>query len=108
MYDIRHYLTADSHDPFQGWLEALRDRTAQARIAVRINRMAAGNLGDCKPVGGGVWELRIHHGAGYRVYYAQADRELVLLLLGGDKSSQQADITQAADYWRDYQARCKP
>ena len=105
MYEIFHYVTADGRDPFQDWLEALRDRQAKARVAVRINRMATGNLGDHKSVGDGVWELRIDVGPGYRVYYALAGQQLVLLLTGGDKSSQQADIEKAAVYWADHKRR---
>lgn len=67
--------------------------------------MATGNLGDHKPVGGGVWELRIDAGPGYRVYYALAGQRLVLLLTGGDKSSQRADIEKAMVYWGDHQRR---
>jgi len=105
MYEIFHYLTVDGRDPFQEWLESLRDRQAKARVAVRLNRMAAGNLGDHKPVGGGVWELRIDVGPGYRVYYSLAGQQLVLLLTGGDKSSQRADIEKAMAYWGDHQRR---
>jgi putative addiction module killer protein len=105
MYEIFHYQTADGRDPFQEWLNKLRDRQAKARIAVRINRMAAGNFGDHKPVGGGVWELRIDAGPGYRVYYALAGAQVVLLLVGGDKSSQQTDIERATAYWADQQRR---
>jgi len=106
MYEIFHYLTAEGRDPFQEWFEALRDRQAKARIAVRLNRMAAGNLGDHKSVGSGVWELRIDAGPGYRVYYSLAGQQLVLLLTGGDKSSQQVDIEKATAYWVDHQKRC--
>jgi putative addiction module killer protein len=81
---------------------------AKARIAVRVHRMAAGNFGDCKPVQDGVWELRIDHGPGYRVYYAQTGKRLILLLLGGDKRKQQADITAAVEHWQDWQLRKKP
>jgi len=102
MYRIEHYLTDSGKDVFQEWLETLRDRQAQARIAVRIGRMSAGNFGDCKPVGQGVWELRLDMGPGYRVYYARAGEVLILLLTGGDKRTQQADIEQAQAYWQDY------
>jgi len=105
MNDIVHYLNATGRDLYQDWLDRLKDRTAKARITLRINRMAAGAFGDCKPVGNGVWELRIDHGPGYRVYYAKAGRQLVLLLSGGDKRQQQADIEQATECWLDYQRR---
>jgi len=76
-------------------------------VLVRVLRMAAGNLGDCKPLQGGVWELRIDHGPGYRVYYAQAGKRLILLLAGGDKCRQQADIATAIERWNDWQHRRK-
>lgn len=72
---------------------------------MRINRMAIGAFGDCKPISDGVWELRVDHGPGYRVYYAQAGKQLVLLLLGGDKRQQQSDIEKAIECWGDYQRR---
>lgn len=90
------------------WLESLTDRQARARVAVRVQRMAAGNFGDCKPVADGVWELRIDHGPGYRVYYAQAGKKLILLLIGGDKRKQQADIATALAYWKDWNKRQVP
>jgi putative addiction module killer protein len=105
MNEIAHYLSETGRDLYQEWLDRLKDRTAKARITMRINRMAAGAFGDCKPVGDGVWELRIDQGPGYRVYYAQAGNQLVLLLLGGDKRQQQADIEKAVECWSDYQRR---
>ena len=105
MFNLSHYLTADGHDPFDEWLKGLTDRQARARVVVRMQRMAAGNFGDCKPIADGVWELRIDHGPGYRVYYAQAGRKLILLLIGGDKRKQQADIDAAQEYWQDWKRR---
>jgi putative addiction module killer protein len=80
---------------FSGWLRALRDSRAKARIAARTQRLAFGNPGDVRPVGEGVSELRIDYGPGYRVYYVQRERVLILLLCGGDKSSQEKDIKLA-------------
>ena len=80
---------------FDRWLRKLKDRRAAARVQVRIDRLAAGNPGDVKPVGEGISELRIDYGPGYRVYYLQEGRRLILLLCGGDKSSQQKDIEEA-------------
>jgi putative addiction module killer protein len=80
---------------FAKWLAGLRDRDARARVAVRIDRLALGNPGDVKAVGGGVSEMRIDHGPGYRVYYARRGNVVVLLLCGGDKKSQPRDIVAA-------------
>ena len=80
---------------FRAWIDGLADRRAAERIAIRIARLRAGLLGDIKPVGGGVSELRIDHGPGYRVYLAQRGRTLVILLCGGDKASQRRDIRRA-------------
>jgi putative addiction module killer protein len=76
-------------------LEALRDSRAKARIAARVHRLSLGNPGDAKPVGGGVVEMRISYGPGYRVYYTEHGKQLVILLCGGDKSTQRSDIKQA-------------
>jgi putative addiction module killer protein len=80
---------------FSKWMGGLRDGRAKRTIAARIDRLANGNSGDARPVGNGVSELRIHCGPGYRVYYVQRGRVLVILLCGGDKSSQDADIEKA-------------
>lgn len=80
---------------FEAWIEGLNDQRAVTRIAVRIARLRAGLFGDVKPVGGGVSELRIDYGPGYRLYIAQRGRVLVILLSGGDKSSQRRDIAKA-------------
>lgn len=77
------------------WLDELRDLQARARIQVRVERLAVGNAGDVKPVGEGVSELRIDYGPGYRVYFTMRGRELVILLAGGDKKTQAADIKTA-------------
>jgi len=82
-------------DEFSSWLKGLRDSVAKAKILVRIQRLAGGNPGDVKPVAEGISEPRIHHGAGYRVYYLQRGDELILLLCGGDKDSQDKDIAKA-------------
>lgn len=88
-------LTVRRTDEFQAWLDDLRDRTAQRRIATRILRAEGGNLGDVRPVGESVSEMRIDHGPGYRVYFVHRETEIVILLCGGDKSSQSADIQRA-------------
>jgi putative addiction module killer protein len=80
---------------FAVWLSGLRDARAQARIAERIRRLAFGGFGDVKPVGGGVAELRIDYGPGYRLYFVRRGLEIVILLGGGDKSTQAKDINRA-------------
>ena len=80
---------------FSDWMARLRDHRARAKIAARIDRLAAGNSGDVAPVGEGVSELRIHEGPGYRVYFVRRGKLLIVLLCGGDKSSQAKDITAA-------------
>ena len=80
---------------FDAWFGSLRDKQAARRIQVRIDRAEEGNFGDCKPVGEGVSEMRIHYGPGYRVYFAQRGLEIVVLLAGGDKGTQDKDIKRA-------------
>lgn len=82
-------------DEFSEWLGALRDARARAKVLVRIARLAKGNPGDVAPVGGGVSELRINYGPGYRVYYVQRGTRYILLLAGGDKSTQDKDVARA-------------
>ncbi len=82
---------------FAQWFRRLRDSEARARILVRIRRLALGNPGDVKPVGGGISELRIDYGPGYRVYFVQRGSVLVILLYGGDKSSQDQDVKRAKE-----------
>ena len=82
-------------EKFSKWHSGLRDSRARVAVALRIDRLALGLLGDAKSVGGGVFELRIHYGPGYRLYFTRAGETVVLLLCGGDKSSQNADIAEA-------------
>lgn len=87
-------------DVFDDWFTAVRDARGKARIQARIDRAQLGNFGDCAPVGEGVSEMRIHHGLGYRVYFVQRGLEVVILLAGGDKSSQGKDIKLALEMAR--------
>ena len=105
MVELRHYQTADGEKPFVDWLGRLTDEAARSRIRIRLDRLALGNFGDCEPVGGGVIELRIDWGPGYRVYCARLGQVIVLLLCGGDKKTQKKDIERAKDYFEDYKAR---
>ncbi len=96
MVEIRKYRDAQGRVPFDEWLRGLRDIRAKQRIHVRVRRLE----GDWKSVGEGVRELRIPEGKGYRLYYAWDGESVVILLCGGDKSTQQRDIEQAKAYWR--------
>jgi len=82
-------------EEFSRWFEKLKDRTARAKIAIRIRRISLGNFGDVKPVGEGISELRLNYGPGYRVYFTQKSNRLIILLAGGDKTTQSADIKKA-------------
>jgi len=101
------YETLAGRCPFNEWLTDLRDRQANLRILKRIARLRGGNPGDYKSVDEGVYELRIDYGPGYRLYLALAGEQIVLLLRGGDKTTQQRDIDQAHAAWREYQNREK-
>jgi putative addiction module killer protein len=103
--EIRHYVSRAGKDVFDEWLSELANRRAQAKIASHINRLAAGNFGDCKPLRQGVCELRIDWGPGYRIYYAMVGKVCVLFLCGGDKRKQSSDIDRAVEYLNDYRQR---
>jgi putative addiction module killer protein len=103
--ELVRYRREDGEEPFTEWLLALQDRRAQARVRVRLLRIEAGNFGDSKAVGDGVSELRIHEGAGYRVYFGRHGRTVVVLLCGGDKSTQAADIERAKAMWAEWKRR---
>ena len=79
-----------------------RDQKTQERIQARLDRLVGGNFGDCESIGQGIFEIRLHFGAGYRIYFGEADNTIVLLLCGGDKSSQNRDIERAKAYWQEY------
>ena len=102
---LRYYQTGNGKTPFEEWLTGLKDAIGSTRINRRLDRLASGQRGDSEPVGEGVFELRIHFGPGYRVYYAEHGQEVVILLYGGSKGSQRRDIDRAIDYWKDYLER---
>jgi len=108
MIEIVTYQGSNGTLPYADWLGSLTDKKAKARIVVRVNRVAAGNFGDCKPLRDGVLELRIDVGQGYRVYLSRQGPVLVLLLCGGDKGSQSRDINLAIEYLKDWKQRGKP
>lgn len=93
-------ITVQVLQEFQDWISSLRDKEARAKIDSRLRRLAQGNPGDVKPVGGGVSEMRIHHGPGYRVYFQQRGNVLVVILCGGDKRTQSKDIVRAIEISR--------
>ena len=105
MFEIEHYIDGKNRVIYPDWLAKLSDRIAKARIIKRVDRLSRGGFGDCKPVGEGVWELRIDYGPGYRVYYSLIGKTVVLLLCGGDKRKQNTDIVRAIDYLQDYKRR---
>jgi putative addiction module killer protein len=103
--EIQQYITSDGKIPFDEWLNSLRDIRAKARIAQRLDRLQLGNLGDYKSIGDGLYELRIDYGSGYRIYFGQIGLVVILLLCGGDKSTQNRDIRKAKEYWRDFRSQ---
>ena len=105
MIELVHYQERNGKYPFKGWIATIRDEVAKARIVFRLFQVESGNLGDCKPVGEGVIELRIRVGAGYRVYCGLHGQQYVILLCGGDKGSQSKDIAKAKAFWNDWKRR---
>ena len=99
---IRNYVTPKGHELFEEWLDSLRDKKVQAIVLERLNRLRLGNIGDCRHLGEGVYELRIHYGSGYRVYFGDLDGEIVIMLCGGDKGMQRRDIKRARECWQEF------
>ena len=99
------YTTKDGKIPLQKWFKSLKDKVTVARIVKRFERVEQGNYGDYASVGSGVFELRYFFGAGYRVYFAEDVNDVVVLLCGGDKDSQDEDIKIAKVFWQDYLSR---
>jgi len=105
MIDLVRYQDEAGRQPFEEWLLSIRDKATQARIRVRLRQLQAGNFGDCEPVGGGVIELRVHIGPGHRAYCGRHGRQVVVLLCGGTKATQDADIKRAMEYWSAWKRR---
>ena len=103
--ELEEYTTENGRTPFSDWLRKMSDRDARVRIRVRLDRMSLGSFGDSKALGGGLHELRIDHGPGYRVYFGRVGDRVVLLLCGGSKKTQARDIDLAQTYWQDYKRR---
>jgi len=102
---VFRYQTGDGREPLTDWLVSLRDKQAQAKLRIRLKRLEAGLFGDCESVGDGVFELREHLGAGYRVYFGRHGHTVVILLCAGSKKTQTADIRAAKAYWADWKRR---
>jgi putative addiction module killer protein len=103
---LQYYVSPSGKTPFKEWLGHFKDELIRARIRRRLDRLEEGHYGDRKALGEGVFELRLTFGSGYRVYFAEQDGCIVILLCGGDKSTQKRDIVQAKHYWRDLQEKC--
>ena len=104
---IDFYQIPNGHEPFTRWFRSIRDTSIRRRIQARLTSVRTGSLGDHRYVGGGVWELRLDFGPGYRIYYGKVDNTIVLFLCGGGKSSQRRDIERAKNYWKEYKERDK-
>ena len=102
---VRFYRDRHGGVPFEDWLNHMKDPHTRHRINTHIDRIRLGNLGDWKAVGGGVLELRMDFGPGYRLYIGQEGKEVIVLLIGGDKQSQTKDIRKAQEYWEDYRSK---
>ena len=102
--ELRFFETKDGRAPVKDWLDAREDTAEYGAILVRLERVRQGNFGDHRSLGEGVSELRINFGPGYRVYYGQHGRELVILLVAGSKQSQDQDIKTAKQYWKNFDA----
>lgn len=100
--NVEIYVSRDGIHPFHEWMDRIKDLVVRDRINVRIARMRSGNFGDSKYLKGGVHELKIDYGPGYRIYYGRDGFEKIILLCGGDKKTQNGDIEKAKEYWQDY------
>lgn len=103
-YDIEIYSTENGKEPFSEWLESIKDKKTKISLLLRLQRLREGNLGDFKSFDG-IYELRIQLGPGYRIYCAKIGKRLILMLGGGDKSSQDRDIKKCKVYLTDHQRR---
>ncbi len=102
---VRNYVTPEGHEPYEEWVNSYRNRKTRAIIRERVNRLHLGNFGDYKRLTADLYELRIHYGPGYRVYFGMVDRIIVILLCGGSKKTQRRDIERAKGYWEELRRR---
>ena len=105
LIEVREYLTASGRNPYRDWISKVKDRMSAGIIQGRLARLEFGHLGDCKSIGKGVFELRIFHGPGYRIYFGWENDRIIILLAGGDKKTQPMDIKRAQKYWEEYRER---
>jgi len=99
---IKYYQNKQGREPFLKWRNSIKDLKIIARIDNRLERVRVGNLGDYNSVGDGVFELRLHFGAGYRIYYGYIGKQMLLLIVGGGKKTQTKDIKKAKQFWQEY------
>jgi putative addiction module killer protein len=104
---IVFYADEDGNEPFQVWIDNLRDQQGRRRIINRLFRVQQGNYGDVEPIGEGLSELRLFFGPGYRVYFGEDAGNIVVILCGGDKANQSRDIEAAKVYWKEYKSRAQ-
>ena len=97
--EIKYYKNSHGSSPFLEWMENLSDRVGRAKIKLHIDKLLRGNFGNCRSVGDGLHELKIHYGPGYRVYFCWLGRQLILIFCGGSKRTQDRDIEKAKQYW---------
>lgn len=102
---IDYFKDASGKSPFKKWYESLTDSLVQTIIDSRLVRVRLGNIGDCKPVGRGVYELKITHGPGYRIYFGKENERAIILVCGGDKGSQRNDIKKAQELWKSWRQK---
>ncbi len=103
--EVRQYTTLDGRKPFEEWAESIRDTKTHTKVLGRISRVRRGNLGDHQHLDGGLYELKIDYGAGYRIYFGEVNRRKILLLWGGSKRTQSRDIQRARGYWEEFKKR---
>lgn len=103
--ELRYYCTLEGKRPFIEWIKSLKDVVGRAHVNNRLDRAIIGNYGDCEPVGDGIYELKIHYGPGYRVYFCEQEKTILLLLVGGSKKTQVKDIKKAKQYWWEFRER---
>lgn len=102
MINIKIYKDQRGQEPFKKWTQRFKNKKIKARIYNRLTRVRLGNFGDYKNIGQGLFELRLHFGPGYRIYYGKIDKEIILLLAGGIKAKQNKDIKKAKQYWQEF------